>query len=68
MSDAVERYRRAVTLAETAVTTYIEEPGLPRFARALRRVDVALTLGLQLTGAHHTGPAIVAQLRAQYGH
>ncbi|SPX88462.1 hypothetical protein [Mycobacterium xenopi] len=67
MSDAVEGFRRAVTLAEAAVTTYIEEPRPPRCARALRRLDAALALGFQLTGAQHSGPAIVARLRAQYG-
>ncbi|TKV35334.1 hypothetical protein [Mycobacteroides abscessus] len=64
-----ERFQAAVTRAETAGADYLSRPdSTRRFIRTSRRLDAALTLGLQLVGAEHTpGPAIVAQLRAQYG-
>lgn len=64
-----ERFQIAVARAETAVADYLSQPdSTRRFIRASHRLDAALTLGLQLVGAEHTpGPALVAQLRDQYG-
>lgn len=64
-----ERFQIAVTRAETAVADYLSQPdSTRRFIRASHRLDAALTLALQLVGAEHTpDPALVAQLRDQYG-
>lgn len=64
-----ERFQIAVTRAETAVADYLSQPdSTHRFIRASHRLDAALTLGLELVGAEHApSPALVAQLRDQYG-
>ena len=64
-----ERFQIAVTSAETAVAKYLDKPdSRRRFYDASQRLDAALTLGLQFFGVERNpGPAIVAQLRTQYG-
>lgn len=63
-----EQCRRALAHAIEALHRYQTQPNMAHFNAASQRLNTALTLGLQLIGAEHTpGPAIVAQLRAQYG-
>lgn len=63
-----EQCTRALAHAIDALHRYQAQPNMAHFNAASQRLNTALTLGLQLIGAKHTpGPAIVAQVRDQYG-
>ncbi|QSN49790.1 hypothetical protein [Mycobacteroides abscessus] len=65
---AADPYARAVTRAIDALHGYEVLPSIEQFNATSQQLADALTIGLQLVGGVQTpGPAIVAQLRAEYG-
>lgn len=65
---AADQHTQALALAIDALHRYQAQPNMARFNAASQRLNTALTLALQLVGAERIpGPALVAQLRDQYG-
>ncbi|MBZ4575434.1 hypothetical protein [Mycobacterium avium] len=67
-SPTADQHTQALALAIDALHRYQAQPNMARFNAASQQLNTALTLALELVGAEHTsGPALVAQLRDQYG-